>query len=173
MQIEIGSKQIHIQRWFDSHWTGLMIIRRHYHLIKQATASKKEIDRDPGKSLLPVIFLSALRGVRGWHSAKGARSRYDVVVCWAGLYISFCLLDSAPPRMLCTSSSSPLTCSWTYKSAQQYTLKNFSQITRAFWHSVCCSVFTKTFSIKRTCVGVLPAKAFLHKYFADCTFPSL
>ena len=32
MQIETGSKSNHLARWFDAHWTGLMIKWRRYHL---------------------------------------------------------------------------------------------------------------------------------------------
>ena len=38
-----------------------MIMQRHYHVIERAAASKKEIDKAPGKGLLPAIPLSSLR----------------------------------------------------------------------------------------------------------------
>ena len=37
------------------HDTGLMIIRRRYHVIQRAAASKKAIEMVPGKGLLPTF----------------------------------------------------------------------------------------------------------------------
>ena len=59
----VSNKSTSIGAWFESYLTDLMIMRRRYQVIERAAESKKEIDKAPGKRLLPTIPLSSLRGV--------------------------------------------------------------------------------------------------------------
>ena len=88
------------------------------------------------------------------------RSFVFVAICWTPL----------PQDAIYIILSSPLICSQAYKSAQHYTWKNYSQITRVFQLRVSSLAFTEAFSIKRACVGVLPVEPFVHKSFSELHF---